>query len=161
MPNKLTTFALSALVLTLVACNDEHVTASSLEGQIGRAISEKCHESPNCTVQLRELTPFEWDRMFYFDTVPPADRQKAVGVQIKTEEFRRQLVFLRDGKIVRNELLPTDVEKPVENEIAFQAGDRYGFMTCDREAVFAATRGDEGTGIPFFQLKALSAEHCR
>jgi hypothetical protein len=99
--------------------------------------------------------------MFYFDyAVPPAEREKALGVQLETEEFRRQLVFLRGKSIVRNNLLPTDIERPIKNEIVFQVGKQADWITCDSEAQFAATRGDRGTGIVFFQLKSTS-DHCR
>jgi hypothetical protein len=70
------------------------------------------------------------------------------------------VVFLRGGSIVRNDLLPTDIEKPIENEIVFQIGKKTDWISCDSEAQFTATRGDEGTGIVFFQLKAMS-DHCR
>ena len=99
--------------------------------------------------------------MFYFDyAVPPAKREKAVGFQLETEEFRRQLVFLRGGRIVRNDLLPTDIERPVKNEIVFESEKQAEWITCDNEARFTATRGDGGTGIVFFRLKSMS-DHCR
>ena len=133
-----------------------------MEGQIGHAIVGKCTPSSDCSNRLRDVTPFDWDKMFYFDySVPPAERETAVGVQFKTEELRRQLVFLRGGSIVRNDLLPTSIEKPIENEIAFQGGKQTDRITCDSEAQFAATRSDDGTGIAFFQLKSTSADHCR
>jgi len=99
--------------------------------------------------------------MFYFDyTVPPAGREKAVGFRLETEEFRRQLVFLRGRSIVRNDLLPTDVERPVKNEVVFESEKQVDWITCDNEARFTATRGDDGSGIVFFQLKSTS-DHCR
>jgi hypothetical protein len=110
------------------------------------------------------VTSFDWDKMFYFEyAVPPAEREKAVGVQLETGEFRRQLVFLRGGSIVRNNLLPTDIERPIENEIDFQVGketEPEWWITCDSEAQFTATRADGGTGIVFLRLKSMS-DHCR
>src|SRR5262245_52230874 len=129
------------------ACNRNRVTASSIEGQIGHAIESRCPKVSDCPIRLRDVTSFEWDKMFYFDlAVAPAERAKIVGVQLETAEFRRQLVFLRGGKILRNDLLPTDIERPIENQIVFQGGNELDrWITCDREAQFAATRGDGGT----------------
>ena len=158
------TFATILLLFAVVStgCNRNRVSASSTEGQIGHAIEERCPKTSDCPIRLRDVTSFNWDKMFYFDyAVPPAERKKVVGVQLETEEFHRQLVFLRDGSIVRNSLLPTDIERPIENEIVFQVGQRADWwITCDSEAQFTATRGDGGTGIVFFQLKSTS-DHCQ
>ena len=153
---------LMLLVLACTGCDRNRVSASSVERQIGHAIQERCRGISNCTIRLRNVTSFDWDRMFYFDyNVPPTARETAVGVRLKTEEFRRQLVFLRGGTVIRNELLTTDIERPVEDEIAFESGKQTDWVTCDSEAQFAATRSDGGTGIVFFQLRSISADHCR
>ncbi len=88
---------------------------------MGAAILQKCGPARNCTVRLSELTPFKWDKMFYFDYgVAPSDRRRAIGNSLSTHELERQVVFLRDGKIIDNEFLPTDVEKPIGNQIVFE-----------------------------------------
>ena len=157
------TFATTLLFFAVgsTGCNRNRVSASSIEGQIGHEIEDRCPKTSDCPIRLRDVTSFNWDKMFYFDyAVPPAEREKAVGVQLETEEFRRQLVFLRGGTIVLNNLLPTDIERPIENEIVFQVGKQTDWITCDSEAQFTATRGDGGTGIVFVQLKSMS-DHCR
>jgi hypothetical protein len=157
------TFATTLLLFAVGSsgCNRSRVSASSVEGQIGYAIEERCPKTSDCPIRLRDVTSFDWDKMFYFDyAVPPAEREKAVGSQLETEEFRRQLVFLRGGSIVWNDLLPTDIERPVKNEIVFESEKRADWITCDNEARFTATRGDGGTGIVFFQLKSMS-DHCQ
>jgi hypothetical protein len=74
--------------------------------------------------------------MFYFaNEVRPAGREQVVGIPLETAEFRRQLIFLRGGRIVRNDLLPTDIEGPIENEIDFRLGNQPDQWTsCDSEA---------------------------
>jgi hypothetical protein len=100
--------------------------------------------------------------MFYFDyRLSPAARHSAVGLTFETEELRRQLVFLRNGQVVRNDLLPTDIEKPVENELAFEGGEQSDWLSCDRAAQFEVTHDSLGTGVMFFQLKAVSRDNCR
>ena len=100
--------------------------------------------------------------MFYFDYgVLPTARRSAVGLPFDTEELRRQLVFLRNGQVVRNDLLPTDVEKPVENELAFEGGEQPGWLSCDRAVQFEVIRDSFGTGVMFFQLKPVSRDSCR
>ena len=161
------TFAIILLLFAVgsTGCNRNRVSASSIEGQIGHAIEQRCPKTSDCLIRLRDVTSFEWDKMFYFDyEVRPAGREQVVGVPLETAEFRRQLVFLRGGRIVRNDLLPTDIERAIENEIDFQLGNqpKEDWITCDSEAQFTVMRGDGGTGngIVFFQLKSMS-DHCR
>lgn len=100
--------------------------------------------------------------MFYFDyVVSPTARHSAVGLSFDTEELRRQLVFVRNGQVVHNDLLPTDVEKPVENELSFEGGNEPNWLSCDSAAQFEVTRDSFGTGVVFFQLKAVSHDSCR
>ena len=152
--------AILPALVAIAACN--RVTPTSIEGRIGRAISDRCRPAASCVVQLSEVTPFEWDRMFYFDyIVSPAARRNAVGLTFDTGELRRQLVFLRNGQVVHNDLLPTNVEKPVENELVFQGDKEANWLSCDRAARFQVTRDSFGTGVMFFQLKAVSPDSCR
>jgi hypothetical protein len=58
-------------------------------------------------------------------------------------------------------LLPTDVEKPVENEIDFEGDEQSAWLSCDRAAQFEVTHDSLGTGVMFFQLKAVSRDNCR
>ena len=154
---------LLAILLVLVAiagCN--RVAPTSIEGRIGRAITDRCRPGARCVIQLREVTPFEWDRMFYFDyVVSPAARRSAVGLAFDSAELRRQLVFVRNGQVVRNDLLPTNVEKPVENEVDFEGGKEANWLSCDRAAQFEVTRDSFGTGVVFFQLKAVAPDSFR
>jgi hypothetical protein len=153
--------AVLSVLVAIAACN-RGVRPTSIEGRIGRAITDRCQPAAKCVIQLREVTPFEWDRMFYFDySVSPAARRSAVGVPFDTAELQRQLVFLRNGQVVRNDLLPTDVEKPVENELAFKGDEKADWLTCDRAAEFEVTRDSFGTGVMFFRLKAVSRDSCR
>jgi hypothetical protein len=152
--------AILPMLVAVAACN--HVTSTSIEGRIGRAITDRCQPAAKCVIQLREVTPFEWDTVFYFDyVVSPAARRGVVGLPFETAEFQRQLVFLRNGQVVRNDLLPTDVEKPVENELVFEGGKEPNWLSCDRAAEFEVTHDSFGTGVMFFQLKAVSRDSCR
>jgi hypothetical protein len=68
-------------------CNRNRVSASSIEGQIGHAIEERCPQTSDCPIRQHDVTSFTWDKMFYFDySVPPAEREKALGVQLETTQ---------------------------------------------------------------------------
>jgi len=70
------------------------------------------------------------------------------------QELRRQLVFLRNGQVVRNDLLPTNVEKPVENELDFEGGKEPNWVSCDRAAPSSRSHMILSELVScFFQLK--------
>jgi len=93
--------------------------------------------------------------------VSPSARRSAVGLPFDSAELRCQLVFLPNGQVVRNDLLPTNVEKPVENELDFEGGKEPNWLNGDRAAQFEVIRDFFGTGVMFFQLKADSRDSCR
>jgi hypothetical protein len=127
---------------------------------MGSAILQQCGKARNCTVRLSDITPFKWDKMFSFEYgVSRSDREKAVGISFKTHELERQIVFVRDGKVILNEFLPTDIEKPVLNSIVFVSGGSGSAsrpFACQYTAVFQATYDDFGSGIPFYLLKLVN-----
>ena len=142
-----------------MGCNRRKIDSQQIEGKIGAAISQRCGKARNCTVRLSDLTPFKWDKMFYFDyNITPSERRRVVGIGFDTHELERQIVFLRDGRVVKNEFLPTDIEKPIANEIAFSTEEidkPVSPFACDDSAVFQATYDEFGTGIPFYFLKLV------
>lgn len=158
-----TAIAQSLLLLVLaslwVGCNRTKVDRLSVEGKLGAAISRQCGTARNCKVRLSDLTPFKWDRMFYFDYgVAPPERRRAVGVSFDTHELERQIVFLRAGKVIDNEFLPTNVERPIANQIVFEndgTDKSPSPFACDDSAVFQATYDEFGTGISFYSLKLV------
>jgi len=101
------------------------------------------------------------DVLFRFTFVSPTARHSAVGLPFEAAELRRQLVFLRNGQWFATICLPTNVEKPVENELEFEGGKETNWLSCDRAAQFEVTRDSFGTGVMFFQLKAVSRDSCR
>jgi hypothetical protein len=142
-----------AFTLLWAGCNHIKVDSQSIEGKMGAAISQRCGKARDCTVRLSDLTPFKWDKMFYFDYgVTPSDRRRVVGIGFDTHELERQIVFLRDGRVVENEFLPTDIEKPIANQIVF-ATDKIDKpqspFACDDSAIFQATYDEFGTGTHF------------
>jgi hypothetical protein len=110
-------------------------------------------------VRLSDLTPFKWDKMFYFDYgITPSDRRRVVGIGFDTHELERQIVFLRGGRVVENEFLPTDIEKPIANQVVFatdEIDEPLSPFTCDDSAIFQATYDEFGTGIRFYFLRLV------
>jgi len=75
--------------------------------------------------------------------------EKALGVPFPDYvEFKRRIVFLKDGKIVHREDEPTDIECPIDRQVSFggsNAGSHWSF-TPDT-AVFSAEKKEFIGGV--------------
>lgn len=141
------------MMLVLAGCNDrcceaERVKTSSFDATLGRAIRQKCSPSGQCVVRLSDLTPFVWDKMYYFDGRPqPSARDRIVGLTLHANEFQRQIVFLNRGAVVHNELLDTNIEAPVEGMVIFATGgvfEQSGWLGCGNAARFEVRPETDG-----------------
>ncbi len=129
-------------------CEAERVQAGSFDANLGRAIRQKCGSSAKCIVRLSDLTPFAWDKMYYFDDRPqPSERDRIVGLPVHANEFQRQIVFLDRGAVVDNELLDTNIEAPVEGMVVFFTTgmfERSGWLGCAKAARFEVKQETDG-----------------
>lgn len=126
-----------------------------LELKIGRRI-ERCPANAECIFALEEVTDFEWDRFYAFDLgTQQIDRERAMGVRDPDYgDLMRQFVFLKAGRIVYQETPPTDVEKPVQGEVAFEFPSNLRYGVYDRGALFLASKQPFEDGI-YYVLKQV------
>jgi hypothetical protein len=148
--------ALLLAMLVSIGCN----SGARLENEIGRQLKSRCH-SAQCVVRISELTPFDWDAMLYFSYgVQSSERLEAAGVKVSTPDLERQLVFLKNGKVVRDELLLTGIENPVEGEVQIEVPTK-GWVKCDRQSEFGVKELEAGRGTHFFVLTPTRQDNCR
>ena len=140
-----------AAILILSGC----VGSRTMELKIVSSIRE-CPDPVKCRVKLADLTNFDWDRMYAFKYVATKlDRELALGT--KDQEFtelERQIVFVKDGRIVFQESEATNVEHPIKNEVIFDIPDDATSKSYVHGVVFSAIekRGEDG---PYFLLKQV------
>src|SRR3954452_22674588 len=109
---------------------------------------QKCSDMANCRIQLSDVTAFDWDRLYAFKyTATEENRNQALGIKDEGfTEFLRQLVFVKDGKIVFQESEPTNIEGPMKNEVVFDIPDDSSFKSYPHEVLFSVleTNGKAG-----------------
>ncbi len=96
----------------------------SRTGLIEQAIGEKvdaCKPDVPCIVKINDLTDFQWDEMHVFSY---GSSLNEIEKTLRTDfpnyvEFKRRIIFLKDGKIVHWENEPTDIEAMTEGEVRF------------------------------------------
>ena len=120
------------------------------------ALIQKCSDMANCRIQLSDVTTFDWDRLYAFKyTATEENRNQAL--EIKDEgftEFLRQLVFVKDGKIVFQESQPTNVEGLIKNEVVFDIPDDSSFKSYPHEVMFSVVEMSGKAG-PYYLLKQV------
>jgi hypothetical protein len=142
-------FCILTLALSLLlGCS----TPGALERRIGEKV-ESCKSDAPCIVRIKDLTDFQWDKMYVFSYgAYPEYIEKALGAPLPDYvEFQRRMVFLKDGKIVYREDEPTDVEHMVDGEVTFggmNTEPSYVLFTPET-AVFSAAKHKHSNGVAY------------
>ena len=121
-----------------------------LERRVGERV-ERCQTGAPCVVRMKDLTGFQWDKMYVFSYgAELSDIETALGTSFPNfVQFTRRLVFLKDGKIVYREDEPTDIEHAVDGEVSFAGMDAQPsyLMFTPETAVFSAKRQEHSHGV--------------
>lgn len=146
------TFMLAACILILSACSTTKVE------EISERIKSSCAAGNTCQIRIRDLTTFEWDRMYVFDySAELYDIEQALGTPFPDfVQFKRRIVFLKNGNIVYREDQPTNIEKHLDGEVFFAIPDTevYRQFTPDT-AIFKVERKPIYDGV-YYELKQAS-----
>jgi hypothetical protein len=138
--------------LALVGCE----RPGKVESGILREIRRSCLGANPCSIRMKDFTPFQWDRAFFFsDAASEQDRSNALGTREEGyTEFEDQLVFLKNGRIVYQESEPTNVEKQMKDGIAFAGPEDRNFSAFAVNAVFRVSIEDGPDGRWFLLKQA-------
>src|SRR5207253_4459453 len=142
-----------ALVL-LESCGRKSINPNSVEGKLVARINSTCQDSSVCTIRVRDVTKFDWDKMYVFKYTATSDQMnKAVGLPLPPyEEFERKIIFVGGGKVVYSEADPTDVEKPIDQEVVFYIPDDALYKSYGRDSVFRVTKKSFSNGV-YYELR--------
>ena len=144
-----------ALVL-LESCGRKSINPNSVEGKLVARINSTCQDSSVCTIRVRDVTNFDWDKMYVFKYTATSDQMnKAVGLPLPPyEEFERKIIFVGGGKVVYSEADPTDVEKPIDQEVVFDMPDDALYKSYGRDSVFRVTKKSFSNGV-YYELRLV------
>jgi len=138
------------LFLALLGCERRGYVERGILHEIRRS----CTGTNPCSIRIRDFSAFDWDKAYFFnDATTEQDRSNALGTREEGyTEFEDQLVFLKNSRIVYQESEPTDVEKQMKNDIAFETPEGRNFTSFIPNAIFAVSI-EEGPNGPWFLLK--------
>ncbi|UKS27384.1 hypothetical protein LOZ80_00050 [Paenibacillus sp. HWE-109] len=98
------------VILASVGCSAK----SNLTDKIIKEIDGECGENGTCTISIKEVTDFEWDRMVIFQIgSSKSEISKALGIEYSgPTDMMTGMIFVKDNKIVHEEIIPYYPEKP-------------------------------------------------
>ncbi|MGN1403102.1 MAG: hypothetical protein ACI4XB_02175 [Ruminococcus sp.] len=127
---------LSVLLLILAACS-WHLYRKYAIGSVGknimREIDSHADANGDCTLDLREMTDFEWDTLVVFDAdfsvyyggyksdhdVASEKMSQILGMAYERPSgYRALLIFMKNGEIVHEESYLADIEAPSKMNIS-------------------------------------------
>jgi hypothetical protein len=147
-----------AFLVIFGSCGTKAVDPNSIEGKLVTRIKTTCGESSGCTVRIRDVTDFAWDRVYVFKTTADqSDIEKTIGVPFpQYREFRRSMIFINGGKLVHGEANPTDAEAPIKDQVIFDIPDTASYRSYSPENRFEVTRKNyDGRG--YYKLNLIES----
>jgi hypothetical protein len=138
------------------SCGTETVDPLSIEGKLVTRINTTCGESTSCTIRLRDVTDFAWDRLYVFKyNAGQSEIEKVIGAPFPLyEEFKRSMIFLNGGTVVYGEVEPTDVERPINNQVVFDIAYRDVYRSYSSESQFEVKRKHFQGGV-YYELQLI------
>ena len=127
---------------------------NTFERKIGRWIDRECVDPKECVVRITDLTEFDWDEMYVFDSGYTTEGiEKALGTKISTNnDAKRKIVFLKNKRIVLYEELKKNIEHYVDKEVVFKHDTQTNYdLFTPETAIFVATKHESGAGR-YYQL---------
>jgi hypothetical protein len=140
------------------SCGPETIDPFSTEGKLVTRINTTCSDSNSCTIRLKDVTDFDWDRVYVFKyTARKSEIEKVIGVPFpQYEEFKRSIIFVKGGKLVHGEANPTDVEGLINNEVVFDIADGETYKSYSSESQFEVRRKNFQGGV-YYELRLIQS----
>lgn len=108
-----------AIFLSLIGCQ---VMNNKVTENIIRTIDNECDQNNTCTVSMKDITDFDWDRMVVFGLGSSnSEISEALGVEYRElRDLMSGMVFVYNNKIVYQEMIDYDPERPSKLRIIIE-----------------------------------------
>jgi hypothetical protein len=144
---------LTLALLLMLGCS----SSGLIEQRIGKKV-DSCKPDTPCIIRIKDLSDFQWDQLYVFSYGTGLDEiQKVLDTSFPDYvEFKRRLVFLKDGKIVHREDEPTNIEHSVDGQVSFAESytEPSHWLFTPETAVFRAERIEDENGV-YYTLKQV------
>lgn len=125
------------MLTILISCDSKQQ-----KDMLRNKIVDKCNKQTVCTINMNELTWFEWNKLFVFDesaTYPLIKRELGLDFP-EYKEFSRFILFILDDVIVYYEEEPYNPSGRKNNSVWFSLPIRESFMCFDKNSAIFEVR---------------------
>ena len=136
------------------------VVGCERKGEINRGIAAEirrsCVGAPNCKIAVKQITRFDWDKLYVFSSqMNESERSKVLGVKDDGfQELQQQLVFTKNGAVVYEESELADIETPSRDEVLFDRAVEQRYEAFGHDATFEAAIVD-GSASRYYTLRQI------
>ncbi len=138
------------ILLTFTGCSELNI-----EKKIVNTIEDNCIKENKCIIIIKELTNFNWDRMYVFKyNTTSEDIRNVIGsTPPHFTEFSRKIIFKLNSSIVHYEEECSNVEGLTNGEVIFDLNENeiYKEYTIE-DAVFFGEKLEFDKGV-YYKLK--------
>lgn len=157
------TLILSLLLLTVASCKKtKTLNQNQLEKGISEYVAKNCHPDHPCTIKLDQLTPFAWDKFYYFEMLVENEQvSKVLGFRVSSDMAYSRKWFFIDGDHLANAHFRSipEIDKPVgPGEVIFDIHkSQNNYAVFVPGSVFSIDRSKIDDG-EFFILTCINCE---
>ena len=127
------------MVLICSSCKNN----SSLEVRIGDYIKRTCQESDTCTIDIKNITDFEWHKMYVFKEGATLEKiNEVLGFKYPFfEDIARRTIFVSGSRIIYHEDIFPNPESAEAGQVIYKMPDtvQYTVLRPD-EAIFKVNK---------------------
>ena len=124
------------LIIALAGCYN------SFENKVAAEIENKFYKEEKCTINIKSLTDFDWDTLYYFKNNIPAEFQTRFP---GGKEFTRKIIFTKGNTIILTDEEENDIENVAEGEVIFPTPDSLDYSKfTPQNAIFSASVRQSG-----------------
>ena len=133
-------------VLTLVVCCFilNGCREKSVKWSIVTAIEKECQQADTCTVDLKGITNFAWDKLYLFDVSGADDVDTVLGFHYPYfEDVASRIIFVKNNQVVYHEDEYPNPDKPPIANITFNLGGAHAYVCTPKNATFGVKKTTE------------------
>ena len=157
------------LLLILIVClicscqKSSRKSSEPISEKISQYVETNCKESKTCTLNLKEITNFSWDKLYFFSgSVEESDISKVIGKKFSStsQYYSNKLIFIQNNQIVESEQhIMLEIDEPFHNgDVDFELKDsQNNYIGFNNESKFEVEKIKLNDG-EFYRLRCINCE---